>query len=286
MQTDFEALDLDPTSEDILMANFHASVSCLSRSKGHSAVAAAAYRSGQRAIDHRTGVVHDFTRRKVVSFSRVFVPQGLEARDRFEYWNHAEAAERRKNSTVARDLVLSLPFELPHPAKIDLVTSMAEWVSGRYQCVVDAVLHDPSHANDPRNYHAHLLMSTRRISASGFQEKCRELDSLKTGRKEILAIREKWCEIVNQSLENNGFAVRVDHRSHRDRGLSTLPTIRHGRGPDARSRKAHNRAVQNINRQLAENVNESSQLPTHNNVPDQMQESDKRQYIYARERQS
>lgn len=268
------------------MAHFHTSISCLSRSKGQSSVAAAAYRSGLRATDLRTGVVHDYTRRKIVSFSQVFVPKGLEARDRFEYWNHAEAAERRKNSTVARDLVLSLPFELSHQIRVDLVVSMAQWITGRYQCVVDTVLHDPSHANDPRNFHAHLLMSTRRISASGFQEKCRELDSLKTGRKEILAIREKWCEIVNQSLENNGFAVRVDHRSHRDRGLSTLPTIRHGRGPDARSRKAHNRAVQNINRQLAENVNESTQLPTHNNVPDKTQESENRQYIYARERQS
>lgn len=234
------------------MAHFHASLTCLSRSKGHSAVAAAAYRSGQSGRDLRTNMVHDFTRRKVVTFSQIFVPDGAQKCDRFDYWNQAEAAERRKNSTVARDLVLSLPVELPHAARVQLIEVMAKWLNDRYQCLVDAVLHDPSHMNDPRNFHAHLLMSTRRITSSGFSEKCRELDDLRRGRSEVRRIRATWCDVVNSQLERHGFDVRVDHRSNLDRDLLELPTIRHGRGPDATRRKEYNEAVRSLNRKLRE----------------------------------
>lgn len=242
------------------MAHFHTSLSCLSRSKGHSAVGAAAYRNGLRAVDQRTGVVHDFTRRRVVTFSRVFVPSGARVLERFQYWNQAEAAEQRRNSTVARDLVLSIPFELPHHARVTLIESMSDWLIDRYKCLVDAVLHDPSHSNDPRNYHAHLLMSTRRITNAGFTEKCRELDDRRSGPNEIRAIREKWCDIVNLQLEVHKIAGRIDHRSHRDRGLQELPTIRHGRGPAANRKKAYNRVVQSLNQQLRPSVTDDDRL--------------------------
>lgn len=266
------------------MAHFHASLTCLSRSKGHSAVAAAAYRNGLRAVDERTGVMHDFTRRRVVTFSRVFVPPGVFLLERFEYWNQAEAAEQRRNSTVARDLVLSLPFELPHHARVEVIESISKWLTNRYQCLVDAVLHDPSHSNDPRNYHAHLLMSTRRITNLGFSKKCRELDDRKSGPNEIRAIREKWCDLVNLQLEVHKIADRIDHRSHRNRGLQELPTIRHGRGPDAKRKKAYNRTVLSLNQQLLQSLADvdQSKLVSHSSWAKEIDDSN--QFGVERER--
>lgn len=264
------------------MAHFHASVSCLSRSRGLSAVAAAAYRSGQRGVDQRTGVLHDFSRRKIVSFDQLFVPNGALALSRFEYWNLVESTERRKNSTVARDLVLSLPWELPESERIELISLMARWISARHQCLVDAVMHDPSHKTDPRNFHAHLLMSTRRLTSTGFAEKCRELDDRKTGPAEILGWREKWSGFVNEALERHQVSDRVDHRSHRIRGLLEVPTIREGRGPEAPRRKWRNRVVQTLNRQLTEATRIGALVLSDGDLVSNIDKTDQRRFPVVR----
>lgn len=239
----------------LAMSVFHASLKCLSRSKGHSAVAAAAYRAGVCGIDLRTGVVHDFSRRTVVTSAQIFTPPDAVQMSRFEYWNSAEAMEKRKNSTVARDLVLSLPWELPSDARTGLVIEMANWIVVRHQCLVDAAQHDPSKDNDPRNYHAHLLMSTRRLTAHGFAEKCRELDSRVSGPQHVMAWRTKWCELVNEALERYQIGSFVDHRSHRERGLYIAPTVCVGRGPDAEHRRRRNEELQRLNADLIASIN-------------------------------
>jgi hypothetical protein len=106
------------------VAIFHLSVKCLSRSKGHSAVAAAAYRAGVRLLDARTGELSDYTRRRGVVATRVHLPAGAPALDRQALWDAAEAAENRKNSTVARECELALPAELPRHAQVGLADQL------------------------------------------------------------------------------------------------------------------------------------------------------------------
>ena len=96
------------------MAIYHLSVKAVSRSAGRSATAAAAYRAGCEIADGRTGEIHDYTRKGGVESAALILPDNAPewARDRAQLWNAAEQAEKRKNSTVAREFEIALPAEL------------------------------------------------------------------------------------------------------------------------------------------------------------------------------
>jgi hypothetical protein len=234
------------------VAIFHLSVKCLSRSKGHSAVVAAAYRAGARLLDARTGELADYTRRRGVVATRLHLPAGAPALDRQNLWDAAEAAENRKNSTVARECELALPAELPRPAQVQLANDLAAWLVERYGVAVDAAVHEPTGDNDERNVHAHLLMTTRVLDAGGFGAKTRVLDAAATGSLEVTTWREHWAGLCNTALEAHGYAARVDHRSHDTRGLEGLPTIKVGKWSGSADRKEHNAEVRALNHDLAE----------------------------------
>ena len=92
------------------MAIYHLAVKSVSRSTGRSAVAAAAYRSGDCLENERDGLMHDYTRRGGVEDTFIVTPEGAEwAQDRSALWNAAEAAEKRKDAKVAREYELALP---------------------------------------------------------------------------------------------------------------------------------------------------------------------------------
>src|SRR5579862_9770502 len=100
------------------MAVFHLDIRPIKRSAGDKATAAAAYRAGERIKDERTGDLYDHSRRKDVRHTEIFCPSQFEkspimwARDRASLWNTVEAAEKRKNSRVAREYQVTLPVEL------------------------------------------------------------------------------------------------------------------------------------------------------------------------------
>lgn len=125
------------------MAIFHLSVKTVSRSAGRSATAAAAYRAGCKITDERTGEIHDYTRKGGVESAAVILPDNAPewARDRAQLWNAAEQAEKRKNSTVAREFEIALPAELSpaereklaHDFARELVNhcvSLLQWFTG------------------------------------------------------------------------------------------------------------------------------------------------------------
>lgn len=205
------------------MAIYHLSVKTISRSAGRSATAAAAYRAGVKIIDERTGEIHDYTRKGGVASCDLVLPGGAPewAADRAALWNAAERAERRKNSTVAREFEIALPAELSPEQRRGLAVEFAGELAERHRCAVDVAIHEPGKRGDNRNHHAHILSTTRRLTSEGLGEKCRELDDQKTG--EIARWRERWGKLVNAALERAGQAQRVDHRSHVDRGL--MPEI-------------------------------------------------------------
>ncbi|MCI1730513.1 MAG: MobA/MobL family protein [Chiayiivirga sp.] len=114
------------------MAIYSVNLKPFSRAKGESAVAAAAYRAGIALTDHRTGLVHDFTRRKGVEAVHFVVPPGAPswAQAAQDLWNAVEAAETRVNSRVARELLVALPHELPAPERTALATDIAQQLVG------------------------------------------------------------------------------------------------------------------------------------------------------------
>lgn len=212
------------------MAIYHLSVKTISRSAGRSATAAAAYRAGVQITDERTGDVHDYSRRGGVESSELVLPVGAPswASDRSALWNAAEQAEKRKNSTVAREFEIALPVELSPVERRDLAVSFARELVERHGCAADVCIHAPGKEGDNRNHHAHVLLTTRRLGREGFGEKTRELDEAKTGAKLITQWRERFASMQNERLQAAGIDARVDHRTLADQGIDRAPTVHLG----------------------------------------------------------
>ena len=172
------------------MALYSASVKPVSRSSGRSATAAAAYRNAERITDERTGEIHDYTRRSGVDHVEAFAPHGMTVQGSAELWNKAEAAEVRKNARVAREVLVALPHELDQVQRRELAKSIAQNMADRYGTAGTLAVHHPDQEGDNRNHHVHILMTTRRLDASGqLGEKTRELDDVKRGPEEVEWIR-------------------------------------------------------------------------------------------------
>jgi len=221
-----------------VMAIFHLSVKTIGRAHGRSATAAAAYRCATRIEDERTGLVHDYSRKGGVLHREIVVPEDAPAwaRDRAQLWNAAELAETRKNSTVAREFEVALPGELKSDERRRLACALATEIATRHKCAVDVAIHAPSRGGDTRNHHAHLLLTTRRLEASGLTEKTRELDDLKSG--EVVRWRERWATLVNEHLAEHGHAERIDHRSLAEQGAEREPSFHKGPAVTAIERRA------------------------------------------------
>lgn len=222
------------------MAIYHCSLRVFSRSDGHSAVAAAAYRAGAVLHDERRGFTHRYHNRKGVVASFILTPpQAPETtRDRVALWNAVEAAETRKNSRVAREIILALPHELPASAREALARDMSLWLVERYNVAVDTSLHSPvdGDGHDPRNHHAHLLFTTREITKDGLGKKTRILDDKQQGPQEVELIRLIWETLANDALEQAGLShAKIDRRTLDDQGIDRIPQIHIG--PEGKAAK-------------------------------------------------
>ena len=208
------------------MAIYHLSVKTISRSAGRSATAAAAYRAGCQITDERTGEIHDYRRKGGVESAALILPDNAPewARARAQLWNAAEQAEKRKNSTVAREFEVALPAELDAAKRQELAHAFARELVKRHGCAADVAIHAPSKESDDRNHHAHILLTTRRLGPDGLGEKTRELDDQKTGKVLVTEWRERFATMQNERLREAGHTVQVDHRSHAERGLDAEPT--------------------------------------------------------------
>lgn len=196
------------------MALASASCKTVSRGGGRSATAAAAYRTAEKIADLRTGEVHDYRRRGGVDHVSMHAPMGAPTMTTAELWNKAEAAEKRKNSTVARELVVALPHELDQEQRRELADRIAGQLVERYQVAAQVAVHLPGAEGDKRNHHAHIMFTTRTMDASGqLGAKTRQLDHLTTGPEEVLWMRGMVEAETNTALEQAGSAARIDMRS-------------------------------------------------------------------------
>jgi len=210
------------------MAIYHLSVKTVKRSTGRSAVAAAAYRTATKLIDDRTGQTYDYTRKQGVEFTEILIPETapIDLSERNALWDRAEAAETRKNSVTAREYEIALPAEFDREQQKACVREFSRWLVDRFGVAVDAAIHAPHRDGDQRNFHAHILTTTRGVNGEGFGKKTRELDEKTSGA--VVEVREKWAEVANRHLERAQATDRIDHRSHKDRGIETAPTFHLG----------------------------------------------------------
>lgn len=204
------------------MASYHFSGKMIGRSDGRSVVAAAAYRAGAKIERAETGDCPDYTRKGGVVSADLLTPDDAPewAQDRAQLWNAVEAVETRKNSQLAREIEIALPNELSSDDARELALSWARDELVSRGMVADVCIHDPEPApGSPRNRHAHILCTTRRLEGDGWaKQKARDWND-----KALLEHwRESWAEAQNAALERAGCTDRVDHRSLEDQRQAAL----------------------------------------------------------------
>ena len=193
------------------MACYHLDIKIGSRSAGQSAVASAAYRAGEELEDERNEKTFDYSRKGNIDGSIILAPSDAPewCYDRGQLWNRVEAAEKRKDAQVYREIEVSIPRELTKEQGRELVEEFAREVLVKRGMVVDISYHSPPAADGKQNRHAHMQCTTRHLENGKFGGKAREWN-----KKEVaLEIREKWGEHANLALERAGHDERIDHRS-------------------------------------------------------------------------
>ena len=214
------------------MSIYHFSVKNISRADGRSAVAAAAYRSGEKLIDERQGKEQDYTKKTGVELKKIYAPEHTnpELLDRNQLWNKVEKVENRKNSQLAREFEIAFPHELKKQEREQMLNELCQEIVKRHGVIVDAAIHAPhtDSGSDERNYHAHIMFTTRSINEHGnLGGKTREFND--NGKQEVEFWREKFADITNKHLNMAGFIfANVDHRSYADQGDGLQATIHEG----------------------------------------------------------
>ena len=237
------------------MALFHLSVTQTKRSAGQSAIASAAYRSGEKLYSEYYGEYSDYTRKGGVICSNILLPSHAppEYADRQTLWNAVEKAERGKNAQLAYsfDIALQNEFSLEENIALARQFLLENFVSRGM--VVDFAVHQPDREDGGiPNPHFHVLCPIRPIEQNGKwglkQRRVYELDedgnrirdadgkfvfnavpTTDWGSPETLEYwRQTWAELCNAKFAEKELDVRIDHRSYERQGVELLPTVHEG----------------------------------------------------------
>ena len=151
------------------MAIYHCSIKIIGRSRGRSAVAAAAYRSGERLRDEETGLLHDFTRKGGVVYTEILLPENApkEYADREILWNEVQKAERRSDAQLAREIEVALPKEFDRNFQLAVLHSYIDRNFVSKGMIADLAIHDKGDGNP----HAHILLTVRGFMKNGKWDK-------------------------------------------------------------------------------------------------------------------
>lgn len=231
------------------MAIYHLHVGIVSRSTGRSAVAAAAYRSADKLHNEYDGITHDYTNRSSISaaayrsgerltneqgkihdfsnkrgvvYSEIMLPNYAPNvyADRQILWNSVEKAEKRYDAQTARDIDVALPIEFDRQEQIEVIRGYIQSNFVSHGMIADFAIHDKQDGNP----HAHILLTTREVSAEGFGKKNRDWNS----KARLKSWRENWADVCNKKLQEKGLDDRIDHRTLKAQGIDREPTIHIG----------------------------------------------------------
>ena len=254
------------------MAIYHLCIKIISRGKGKSAVAASAYRSGEKIKNEYDGTVHDFTRKGGIAHTEIILPQNAPQKfsDRETLWNSVEKIEKSKNSQLAREIEIALPKELDREKQIELVRNYVKENFVDVGMCADIAIHDKNDGNP----HAHILLTMRPLNEDTtwgakskkeyiFDEKGEKV-KLKNGNYKTIKIdtvdwneqekaeewRKAWADITNKYLEENSIQDKVDHRSYQRQGIEQIPTIHLGVPATQMEKKGIATDRGNINREI------------------------------------
>lgn len=263
--------------EELPIAIYHFSMQIITRGKGKSAVAGAAYRSGQRLVNDYDGLVHDFTKKCGVVHTEILLPAHAppEYADRSTLWNAVEKVEKARNSQLAREIEISLPNELSLTENVELARRFVQQTFVEKGMCADVCIHDPE--RDQPNIHAHIMLTMRPINPDGSwgekqrkeyvldaagnkiydkkkrTYKCRTVQTTDwNSRDKAEEWRAAWADFLNAVLSEKEIADRVDHRSFERQGKIEQPTIHMGVSATQMERKGIRTEKGDINRRIRE----------------------------------
>ena len=237
------------------MALFHFTVDQVKRSEGQSAIASAAYRSGERLYSEYYGEYSDYTRKGGVICSDILLPSHAppEFADRQTLWNAVEQVERGKKAQLAYSFEIALQNEFTIEENIALARQflLDNFVSRGM--TVDVAFHEKETEDGGiPNPHFHFLCPMRPMNPDGTwgfkQRRVYRLDengnrirdqngkflfdavpTTDWGSPETLEHwRKAWADVCNAKFEEKGLDVRIDHRSYLRQGVDLLPTAHEG----------------------------------------------------------
>lgn len=239
---------------------------------GRSAVAAAAYRSGERLTNEWDGRTHDYTHKPGVVHTEIMLPAHAppEFSDRSTLWNSVEQIEKASDAQLAREIEVALPVELSRAEQLALVRSYVQDNFVAAGMCADFALHDKGNGNP----HAHILMTIRPLRPDGkWGPKCRKVYDLDSqgnripdgkggwknhredttdwnNRENAEKWRAAWAAYANRALEAAGRPERIDHRSYERQGVEKIPTIHMGVAASQMERRGIQTEKGNVNRQI------------------------------------
>ncbi|WP_349581353.1 MobQ family relaxase [Lactiplantibacillus plantarum] len=255
------------------MAIFHMSFSNISAGKGRSAIASAAYRSGEKLFDDKEGQ-HYFYARSVMPYSFILTPKNAPAwaSDREKLWNEVERKDRRANSRYAKEFNVALPVELSADEQKELLIKYVQENFVDKGMVADVAIHR-DHADNP---HAHVMLTNRPFNPDGTwgikskkqyildengnktytgtskYPKSRKILMVDWDKKEkIIEWRHNWAASVNQVLEQKNIPDRISEKSFIEQGIDDTPTQHEGINSKRHERKAFNQQVKSYRKSKA-----------------------------------
>ena len=250
----------------------HHDIKIIQRSNHQSAVASAAYQSGERLFSEYDQKQKYYSHKSEIVHTEIMLPPHAPPAyaDRNTLWNAAEAIEKQWNSQLARRIVLAIPREIPPEQHADLIRDYCREFFVSKGMIADFAIHDKGNGNP----HAHILLTMRAMDENGKwlpkSRKVYDLDEngerikLPSGRwkshKEDTVDwneqyhaeewRHGWEVIQNKYLELAGSAERVDMRSYERQGLDIIPTVHMGAAVSALERKGIETNIGNLNRDI------------------------------------
>lgn len=234
--------------------SLHTHVDIVTRSKGHSMIAKAAYNARDKLQDEYYGKTHDYSKKTDLVFSKIFLPEHVpkEFSNREYLWNSVEKIEKSKNSQLARNLLFELPRELNEQDRIKLISEFIEENFTSKGMIADCSIHNPMASDHEEQPHAHILLTLREMDSEGkWKPKCRKeyiLDEngekikLKSGNYKSRKVnlndwnepdkakewRENFSKKTNEYLARNNIDKRIDPRTFEEQGREELPQIHLG----------------------------------------------------------
>ena len=228
----------------------HFKITIVKRSQGQSAVAGAAYQSGERLFSEYDQKTKFYNKKKELVHAEVMLPSHAPPgyADRATLWNAVEAVENQWNSQLARRIVLAFPVEVPKEQYLSMIKEFCQEQFVSKGMIADFAIHDKGDGNP----HAHILLTLRAMDEHGKwlpkARKVYDLDEngerirLPSGRYKTHKIdltgwndkdntllwRKAWADFTNDFLERNGSPERIDHRSNAERGIDEIPTVHMG----------------------------------------------------------